>query len=72
MLENGKPIYCEIDTETKRMWWVMPDFETVRLFIATGKGWLEIPEEEWKVADIERASILPDIAREECKSDKSD
>lgn len=66
MLENGKPIYVEIDTATRKMFWVMPDFTTVRLFIV-GKGdtWLEIPESEWKVADQERASILPDIAREE-------
>ncbi len=69
MLATGKPIFVHIDERTKRMWWVMPDFETVRLFIATGNGWLEIPQEEWKLPDQERASMLPDWAREECRNE---
>jgi hypothetical protein len=70
LLDDGKPMFVHINTGTKRMWWVMDDMETVRLFIATGKGWLEIPPEEWKMADTEQAKMLPDWAREECINDE--
>ena len=43
------------------MWWLMPDFETVRLFKTGKENWVEIPPEDWKMADIEFASMLPDM-----------
>jgi len=46
------------------MWWIMPDMETVRLFKTGKENWVEIPPEDWKIADIEFASQLPDFARE--------
>jgi len=64
LLADGKPQFVYIDQETKRMWWLMPDFETVRLFKTGKENWVEIPPEDWKMADIEFASQLPDFARE--------
>ena len=61
LLANGKPHFVYIDEGTKRMWWLMPDFETVRLFKTGKENWVEIPPEDWKMADIEFASVLPDM-----------
>jgi hypothetical protein len=43
------------------MWWIMPDMETVRMFKTGKENWIEIPPEDWKMADIEFASQLPDL-----------
>jgi len=43
------------------MWWIMPDMETVRMFKTGKENWIEIPPEDWKMADIEFASVLPDM-----------
>ena len=39
----------------------MPDMETVRLFKTGKENWVEIPIEDWEMADIEFASVLPDM-----------
>jgi hypothetical protein len=64
LLANGKPHFVYIDEGTKKMWWIMPDFETVRMFKTGKENWVEIPPEDWKMADIEFASQFPDFARE--------
>jgi hypothetical protein len=65
LLANGKPHFVYIDEETKRMWWIMPDMETVRMFKTGKENWVEIPFEDWKMADIEFASQLPDMFLED-------
>ncbi len=61
LLANGEPAFVYVDVESKKMWWLMPDLETVRLFKTDKENWIEIPPEDWKMADIEFASILPDL-----------
>jgi len=64
LLTNGKPHFVLIDEETKKMWWLMPDFETVRMFKTGKENWVEIPSEDWEIADIEFACQFPDFARD--------
>ena len=61
LLADGKPHFVYIDEETKRMWWIMTDMETERLCKTGKENWIGIPPEDWKMADIEFASMLPDL-----------
>ena len=65
LLANGKPHFVYIDEESKRMWWIMLDMETVRLFKTGKENWVEIPPEDWKMGDIEFASQLPNLFLED-------
>ena len=49
LLADGKPHFVYIDEETKKMWWIMPDMETVRKMLEMAAAEVEeqeVPPEE--------------------------
>jgi len=64
LFAQGKPLFVHIDEALHKMWWLMSDLETVRLFKTDKENWIEIKPEDWKMADIEFASQFPDFARD--------
>jgi len=65
LFAQGKPLFVYIDEALHKMWWLMSDLETVRLFKTGKENWVEIPPEDWKMADIEFGSQFPDMFLED-------
>jgi len=64
--DKGKPIFIYAEERARKLFWVMPDFETVYMFVPKRGKWIEIPEKDWKAGDKIRAMVALDIAPEEC------